>query len=223
MNDVNTLFVISTIFVPLLLVSLNYSALEDYYAYSVPLNSMKLWSDFQDSPEKFQKTKDLKNSKCLTTPSMNEFCYPIPKISDKLWTAWLVGNDTGFDGGEMHFDNVNTGTFYFTMKTMTQIKENMALMTFADNDYRVGNSTRTVYEITDKFELVVALEKFDTFIAKCNNYEGTSITIVQYLGIETIDDNDYFVTWHTGADLEKPITCDYPEIIQYSLEYDFGI
>jgi len=35
--------------------------------------------------------------------------------------------------------------------------------------------------------------------------------------------DDYFVTWHTGADLEKPIRCDYPEIIQHSLKHDFGI
>ena len=224
MNAVDTLFVISTIMVPLLLISISYSAIQDYYTYSVPLNSMKLWNTgfFSDS-EQFNKVMNLENSDCFTTPSMNEFCYPIPTISDKLWTAWLVGNNPGFDGGEMHFDNVKNGTFYFTMKNMTQISSDTALLTLSDNDYRVGNATRAVYEITDEFEFAVTVDKFDTFIAKCNNYEGTSVTIVQYLGIKTIDDVDYFVTWHTGADLENPAQCDYPEIILHSLNYDFGI
>jgi len=85
----------------------------------------------------------------------------------------------------------------------------------------VGNKNRVDYEITDKFEFDVIVEKFDSFIAKCNNYEGTSVTLVQYLGVDTIDGIDYFLTWHTGADLENPITCDYPQIIQHSLEHNF--
>jgi len=38
MNGVNVLFVISCIFVPLLLVSINYTAINDFYEYSVPLS-----------------------------------------------------------------------------------------------------------------------------------------------------------------------------------------
>ena len=133
--------------VPLLLISISYSTIQDFYTYSVPLNSMKLWdTGFYSTSEDFNEVLNLKNSDCFTTPSMNEFCYAIPTIGDKLWTSWLVGNNIGFDGGEMHFDNVKTGTFYFTMKNMTQINGDMALITFADNDYQVGNATRTVYE-----------------------------------------------------------------------------
>ncbi len=224
MNAVNTLFVISTIMVPLLLMSINYSAIQDFYTYSVPLNSMKLLDEgWYFSSDDFEIVKALKDSKCFTTPSLNDFCYPPPRIGSVVSTSFLYGNDPGFDGGEMHFDNVKNGTFYFTMKNMTQINGDMALLTLSDNDYRVGNATRTVYEITEKFEFVVTLEKYDTFIAKCNNFEGTRVSIVQYLGIETIDDNDYFVTWHTGADLENPAQCDYPEIIKHSLNHDFGI
>ena len=223
MNDSNKLLVISTIYVPIMMILLFYPQINDFYTYSVPLNSLELWNDYLDSPKEFKRIRDLEGSKCFTTPSQNEFCYYKPGLSGKTSTSTLAGNNVGFDGGEMHFDNVKTGTFYFTIKNMTQINGDVALMTLADNDYRVGNKFRTIYEITDKFELVVTVEKFDTFIAKCDNYEGTSVTIVQYLGIETIEGDDYFVTWHTGADLDDPITCVYPEIIQHSLRHDFGI
>ncbi len=95
------------------------------------------------------------------------------------------------------------------------------MITFADNNYRVGNMERTTYEITDKFEFDAIVEKFDSFIAKCNNYEGTLVTIVQYLGVDTLDGIDYFLTWHTLAESEQGISCNYPQIIQFSLDYNF--
>jgi len=107
------------------------------------------------------------------------------------------------------------------MKNMTRISDDTAMITFADNNYRVGNKTRTTYEITDKFEFDAIVEKFDSFIAKCNNYEGTTVTIVQYLGIDTRDGIDYFLTWHTIAESEQGISCNYPQIIQNSLDYNF--
>ena len=47
--------------VPLLLIPLNYSAIEDFYKYPVPLNSLELSGDFQDTLEQFEKTKHLEN------------------------------------------------------------------------------------------------------------------------------------------------------------------
>jgi len=47
------------------------------------------------------------------------------------------------------------------------------------------------------------------------------VTIVQYLGVDTIDGLDYFLTWHMLANSEQGVTCDYPEIIQHSLEHNF--
>ena len=221
MNSVNTLFVISTIFVPLLLISLNYESISDYYTYSVPLNSMKLWdAGWYSSSDQFSEIMKVKGSKCFTTLSMNDFCYPPPRKSGAVGTSSLHGNEPGFDGGEMHFDNVNPGTLYFTMKNMTQIDENSVLLTFGDKD---GVVTGRISVSTGSFEFSTIIEKFDTFITNCNDIEGTSVTIVQYLGLETIDGVDYFVTWHTGADLENPITCDYPQIIQHSLNHKFGI
>jgi len=223
MKNVNILFVISAVFVPLLLISLNYSEIQDFYDYSVPLNKMVLWEDpFFNDPDKFVETSEKKDSTCFTTLSMNYFCYAKPIIyEDGPKTSYVIG-ENGISG-ELHFDSINEGEFYFTMKNMLQINGDTAMITFADKDYRVGNGERIDYEITDKFEFSTIIEKFDTFIAKCNNFEGTSVTIVQYLGITTIDDVDYFVTWHTTADSESGIACDYPQIIQYSFGHDFGI
>jgi len=223
MKNVNILFVISAVFVPLLLISLNYSEIQDFYDYSVPLNKMVLWEDplFND-PDKFVETSEKKDSTCFTTLSMNYFCYAKPIIyEDGPKTSYVIG-ENGISG-ELHFDSINEGEFYFTMQNMTQIKDDTVMITFADKDYRVGNATSIMYEITDEFEFSAIIEKFDTFIAKCNNSEGTSVTIVQYLGITTIGDTEYFVTWHTIANSESGIACDYPQIIQYSFGHDFGI
>ncbi len=187
------------------------------------LDKFTLFEDpfFTDS-DKFLEISEKKDSKCFTTPSMNYFCYAKPRMYETgIGVSWLISNTTKISG-ELHFDNVNVGPGYFTMKNMTQIKGDTAKITFANKDYRVGNSTSTLYEINDDFEFTEIIEKFDTFVAKCDNYEGTSVTVVQYLGITTIDDVDYFMTWHTNALSEEGIVCDYPRIIQNSFDNDFG-
>jgi len=188
-----------------------------------PLNKMTLFEDpFFTDPDKFVEISEKKDSKCFTTPSMNYFCYAKPRMYESgIGVSWLISNTTKISG-ELHFDNVNVGPSYFTMKNMTQIKGDTAKITFADKDYRVGNATYTRYEITDDFEFTTIIEKFDTFVAKCDNYDGTSVTVVQYLGITTIDGVDYFMTWHLNAHSEEGITCDYPQIIQNSFDNDFG-
>ena len=188
MNDSNKLFVISTVIVFVLLISINYNSINDYYVHSVPLNSLVLGPNFStDNVEQFKKIYNDENSECFTTLIENLFCYPKPRMhGESMMVSYVVGTN-GIDG-ELHFDPINKGVSYFTMKNMTLVKGDTALITFADNDYRVGNATFTKYEITEDFEFTATIEKFDTFIAKCNNYEGTSVTIVQYLGITTIDD-----------------------------------
>ncbi len=47
------------------------------------------------------------------------------------------------------------------------------------------------------------------------------MTIVQYLGVDTIDGVDYFLTWHMLASSEQKVTCDYPKVIQHSLKHNF--
>ena len=219
MNGVNVLFVISCIFVPLLLISMNYESISDFYEYSVSLNSLVI-PNYADIVKNFQKMYDYKDSECFTTPNGNLFCYSKPLLFEDGPSTTIVLSENGFDG-EIHFDPVDPSTSYFTMKNMTRISDDTIMITFADNNYRVGNKDRTTYEITDKFEFDAIVEKFDSFIAKCNNYEGTSVTLVQYLGVDTIDGVDYFLTWHTLADSEQGISCNYPQIIQHSLKHNF--
>ena len=219
MKNVNILFVISTIYLPIMLILLFYPQIDDYYTYSVPLNSLVIPDYLPDIAENFQEMYDYKDSECFTTLNGNLFCYSSPLFEGIPRPSYVIG-ENGFDG-EIHFDPVDYGTSYFTMKNMTRISDDIAMITFADRDYRVGNSTFAKYEITDEFEFTEVIEKFDTFIAKCHNYEGTSVTLVQYLGIKTIEGTDYFLTWHTSADSESGVVCDYPQIIQHSLKHNF--
>ncbi|EIJ65742.1 hypothetical protein BD31_I0818 [Candidatus Nitrosopumilus salaria BD31] len=221
----NLLLTMSVIMVGVILISINYSAIVDFYIYSVPLNKATIIPNFTLKPNEFQDVHDDKDSTCYTTPSMNQYCYEKPKIHDSQNRGHLTSFITGNNGinGELHFDKVGLEGGIFTIKNMEMIGKNTALFTFADNDYRVGNKDRTTYEITDKFEFHTIIEKYDTFIAKCNNYEGTSVTIVQYLGVDTIDGIDYFLTWHTLANSEQGVTCDYPQIVQHSFGHNFGL
>ncbi len=157
---------------------------------------------------------------CFTTPSMNEFCYPDPVMHETGGLSKIIGSDADSDDGEVHFDNVDTGTFYYSIKNMQQVSDgDDATITFGDKDGYVGGSST----VSESFEFFTTLEKFDTFVSHCNNEEGTNVNVVQYIGIETIGNTDYFVTWHTGVDLEEPITCKYPELIQNSMSRNFGI
>ncbi len=220
MNNVDKIFVISTILVPLLLISLNYTVIRDFYVYSVPLNNLTIehWA-YSDDPWIFQKTYEKEWSHCFTTPSMNHFCYEKPRMYEKNGVSYVIGSN-GING-ELHFDPTHIGASYFTIKNMTVISKDIAMITFADKNYHIGNEIMTKYEITNEFEYSATIEKFDTFISHCNNYGGTAVTVVQYLGITTIDDVDYFMTWHVPATSKQGLKCDYPEIIQHSLKHHF--
>jgi len=224
MNNSNILLVISVFVVGFILISINYSAISDFYTYSVPLNKAKIVPNFSVQPNEFQETHDEKDSTCYTTPSMNQYCYKKPKIHDPQNRDHLSSFITGNNGinGELHFDRVGLEGGIFTIKNMDLIDENTALFTFADKDYRIGNKDRTTYEITEDFEFTTTIEKYDSFITHCGNFDGTGATIVQYLGTATINGVDYFLTWHTVIEPEDRFQCKYPEIIQHSLNHIFG-
>ena len=185
------------------------------------MNSLKIVNmTYSDRPGLFQDIKNREGSTCFTTPSQNQFCYTKPRMYGTGGVSGVVGSN-GVDG-ELHFNSVDKGTFYFTIKNITRINNDEAMITFADKDYQIGNENSTSYQVNDKFEYSTIIKKFDTFVANCNNGNGTDVTVVQYVGIRTIDGVDYFVTWHTPAHSEKAIECKYPEIIQYSLKHHFG-
>ena len=104
---------------------------------------------------------------------------------------------------------------------MALIGEGNALFTFADKNYRIGNKDRTTYEITEKFEFDAVVIKYDSFITHCGNFDGSAATIVQYLGVASIDGIDYFVTWHTVITTPDGFECRYPELIKQSLKHNF--
>ncbi len=219
----NHLLAVSVITVGVILISINYSAISDFYAYSVPLNKAKITPNFTLQPNEFQDVRDEKDSTCHTTPSLNQYCYEKPKIRDKQDIDHLYSFITGNNGinGELHFDKVGIEGGLFTIKNMKLIDKNTALFTFADKDYRIGNKDSVYYEIIEDFEFDTIVEKFDSFITHCGNFEGAGATIVQYLGTTTIDSVDYFLTWHTVIEPEERFECKYPQIIQHSLSYNF--
>jgi hypothetical protein len=222
MKDVNKLFVICTIYVPIMMILIFYPQIQDFYTYSVPLNNVVVWdSDVIPDLNEFTRIHEKKDSTCFTTPSMNYFCYEKPRFSDNTpeGISTVRSNTTG-TFGELHAEPTDRGFSYFTMRNMTQITGDTAMITFADRDGYVKNRISTKVAI---FEFSAVVEKFDTFVSDCNNEGNTRVTIIQYLGISTIDDKDYFITWHTGGDLENPIKCDYPQIIKHNFGHDFGI
>lgn len=220
MKDSNKLFVFSTILVTSLLISVNYSTIHDFYTYSVPLNNLKIERSVYFWNHTFQEIKNTEGTSCFVTPSQNHFCYVKPRMYDGHGISYVIGSNK--IDGEMHIDPVSTGVSYFTIKNMTRINNDTALITLSDKDFRIDNGTITLYDVTDKFEYSKTIKKYDSFISHCGNYEGTVVTIVQYLGVTTIDGIDYFVTWHTTATSDRGIKCDYPQIIQYSFEHNFG-
>ena len=219
----NILLVISILMVAGILISINYPAIQDFYTYSVPLNKSEIIPNFSPTPNEFQNVQKEKDSTCHTTPSINQYCYKKPEIRDEQnldhLTSLIVG-DNGING-ELHFDRVGLEGGIFTIKNMALLDENSALFTFADKDYRIGNKDRTTYEITEDFEFTTVVEKYDSFITHCANFDGTGATIVQYLGTTAIDDVNYFLTWHTVIEPKDRFECKYPQIIQHSLNHNF--
>lgn len=175
---------------------------------------------YTDDPDIFEKTKNSKDSTCHTSNNGNLFCYEPPRMYDRDYGVSYLRGENGVDG-EMHFDPVSDGVNYFTMTNMTLVNDTVAIVTFADKDYSITGRDGTIYSINEEFEYFMNVEKFDTFVTHCHNYSGTVITLVQYLGVIPINGTDYFVTWHTIAESSQGIACDYPEIIQNSLEFNF--
>lgn len=169
----------------------------------------------------FNKIKNMEGSTCITTPSKNYFCYSKPRMFENGGVSY-ISDPNGIEG-ELHFSQVGKeGGFYFTMKNMTKINDNEAMIIFSDKNYRIGNDTSTIYEINDKFEYSTTIKKFDTFISNCSDYKGNHVNVVQYLGTKTIGGVEYFITWHTLGDAKNGIDCKYPDIIKYSLRHHFG-
>ena len=220
MNTNNQLFIFATILIFVVTISINYPAIDDYYKYTLPLNTLIPSPNFfEDNQNRFQEIYNEEGSECFTTPNENLFCYKKPKgnPSDGVLISYVIGQN-GIDG-EMHFDPVENGAFYFLMLNLTKDKDDSAIITFADKGYKIGADSHA--SLSGSFEFSSKIEPFDTFVSHCSTGEGKSVTIVQYLGTKMVDGKEYFVTWHMPANSETGVTCDYPELIQYSLNHNF--
>jgi len=221
MNSVDTLFVISAIMVPLLLISLNYESINDFYNIAQPLNDFVL-DDWISSnyPDRFQEIKELDDSTCFVTPTNNQYCYKKPKGGEDFKSTHPIG-DNGISG-ELHLEPLHNITGYWTMKDITPINQDSAVITFSDNSERYPNDTLDRWHVTEEFEFTKTVKKYDTFVAICSN-NGKNLEVMQFLGIITIEKVDYVATWHIGAASENAVNCKYPQIIQASFGVDFGI
>lgn len=216
----NLLFIISVAMVFTITFSLNYGTISDYYKYAVPLNTLVPNPNFfMDNQDRFQAISNHEESNCFMTRNENLFCYNKPRglSDDGILISYVIGKN-GIDG-EMHFDPVENGTSYFLMSNISKGKDESAIITFADKGYKVGADAHA--SLSGGFEFSAKVEPFDTFVSHCNTGEGKSVTIVQYLGIKTVDGKEYFATWHMPADSKDGVACDYPQIIKHSLGHNF--
>lgn len=205
-----------------LLIALSLNDIYYYLFWYAPLNDMKIEHLIYSANGSayFDKIKNMENSTCFTTPSQNYFCYSKPRMFENGGVSYIA--DSNGVEGELHFDQVGKGGFIFTIKNMTLTNNGETIITFSDKNYRIGNATKTIYQIKDKFQYSTTIKKFDTFISNCSDYNGNYVNVVQYLGTKTIDGVEYFMTWHTLADAKNGIDCKYPDLIQYSLKRHFG-
>ena len=222
MKPSNKLFILGTFLIFSIAFSVNYPAISDFYKYALPLKTLiPSTAFFDDDQNRFQEIYDKEGTTCFTTPNDNLYCYVKPRVNDgnDVRISYLIGNN-GIDG-EMHFDPVEKGASYFLMLNITKGDDGSAIVTFADKGYRIGADNHA--SLSDAFEFSAKLESFDTFVSHCTTGEGKSVTIVQYLGIKTVEGKDYFVTWHTSADSATGVACEYPQLIQHSLGHNFGL
>ena len=138
-----------------------------------------------------------------------------------------ISLDTDPFAGDIHYDRVNRDQKYWA--TLSEIKlyeDNSIEITFSDNDYRIGwvyrNQPEQVFQIPD-FEYVASIKEGQTFAALCTETFEKKIHVLKYDGIVQREDIDYYIFWHKVADFPEYIGCDYPEIIQNSLDVDFNL
>ena len=207
-----------------MLLALFSSQIADYYTYSVPIKNGVIIPNFEPSSFEFAETQAQKNSTCLTTPQGNVFCYKKPDNHDGQHidhlSSYIVG-DNGING-ELHFHRVGYEGGIFTIKDREYVNQDSALFTFADKDYRIGNKDRTTYEILEDFEFSTLVQKYDSFITHCGKFDGQAATVNQFLGVATVYDTNYYLTWHTVIEFENGMPCKYPQIIQHSLRHTFA-
>ena len=138
----------------------------------------------------------------------------------------LLSLDTDPFAGDTHYDRVDRDQKYWaTLSEIKLLDDNSIGITFSDNDYRIEwtyrNQPEQVFQVPD-FEYIATIKEGKTFAALCTEASEKKIHVLKYDGIIQKEEVEYYVFWHKVADFPEYIRCDYPEIIQHSLDVDFN-
>lgn len=132
------------------------------------------------------------------------------------------------------FDDVNIGDFHYegveksekhyaTISEITPIDENTIRIDFNANKYRNLN-----YIPIPDFSHSALISIDQTFVVTCTSTSLKSnlypaIGILQYLGMDTKRDKQVYKFFHTSATLKKEMICNYPKVIDESLNLNYTI
>ena len=209
MNNFVILFALCCIILPLMILTVNHQSINDFYTYDVILDDFVPKHNIfhYDAVDVFT---NLDNSECVTAIH-NEFCY------ENLSEFTPVTSVTGLDGEIVLKRADSNDTGYSTINQMSDGDGDSVTATFESDGWN---------HATDDTELNLEMKPYDSVITGCfdNVHGGTDAVLVMYLGITTVDDVDYFMTWHgmiTSGDLSAQ--CSYPETVHASIGHDFGI
>ena len=217
--NTNLLLAVSAVAVGAVLLSVNHTAISDFYAYSVPYNDFAVvHMAYSADPDSFQLTKQRQDSVCLVTPSGNEYCYGRPHNTGDVKITYIVGSN-GING-EMHLAPIGRASGYWAISKMVPVSETVGVITFSDSASLYHDLSES--DTPEEFEFTRTVERYDTFVANCRN-DGKVVDIVQYLGVVAVEGADYVATWHVHAESERGIPCKYPEIIRHSFGHSFGV
>lgn len=212
MNNFNKLFVISTILVPVILLSLNYGTIQDFYSYSAPLYHI----EFENIPELCDKKCSEKFKQqgydCTKTKDVRYVCIPLideKRIKEKqdYWDQ-LIPYSYGYLDLLYDQKEVSLGL----IKQIQIIDKNTVEVTFSTT----GNSQFMNADMTDdNYTKNKILTIGDTFIPRCHNQY---IKVYQLHDIEIREDVSFAIfTYRSGtSDID---TCEFPQI----LEHSFGV
>lgn len=213
MKSVDVLFVISTILVPLLLISLNYPAIDDFYTYSVPLQNIDFENIEENCNEQCMLEYQSQGYNCNKITNSQYFCFsPIDynKLQERsgYWEQ-LIPISYGYL--DLIYDDKNSPIGF--LKQIKIIDEKSLVATFAPSENTKHMEVKSFPD--DDYENIQILEIGDTFIPRCND---KVLFVYKLHDIAIHNDVSYAIfTYRIGT--SDAVPCDFPSV----LEHSFGI
>ena len=212
MNGVNALFVISCIFVPLLLISINHSTIDDFYQYSVPLQNIDFENVGENCNEQCMMKFQSQGYNCNKITNSEHFCFP-PINYNKLqersdyWEQLIPYNygylDLIYDDKEISLGLI---------KKINIIDEKNVEVTFStDENSKFMNAEISDFDYVENKILGIG----DTFIPKCHN-QFIHVYKLHDIVIHEDDSFAMFIYRIGTSDIQQ---CVFPQ----TLEHSFGV